>query len=121
MWCYFYVAYFVRDFWYCVTHLRQAIERLCAEPAEPAETPQELLDSLMSLRSENASIKGRTGRAVTVFIPDEVLERLRPDTAKQQLFVNKVAGQLVRRSLYAVWNEAAGRLPFSNTYRPLVE
>lgn len=85
-------------------------------PTTPAavetEIPAELLESLCQLRSDTVNSNNRTGRAVTVFIPAETLERLRPDAAKQNLFVNKVAAQLVRRSLYAVWHPQAGTVEF---------
>jgi len=76
------------------------------------EVPAELIESLMQLRSNSTSINGRTGQAVTVFIPAETLERLRPNAAKQRLFTDRVAKQLVRRALYGVWHAQAGAVEF---------
>lgn len=54
---------------------------------------------LMELRTASGSHKGRTGYAVTAFIPHEVVVKLRPDTARQMAFVERVATHLVRRAL----------------------
>lgn len=114
--------------WYCIArarHLANTIMNIDAqlqhrpttqtETVVEAEIPTELLESLMQLRAGDTTIKGRTGQAVTVFIPEEVLVKIRPDGAKQKLFIDRVAKQLVRRALYGVWHVQAGTVEFAST------
>lgn len=80
-----------------------------------AEIPAELLESLGQLRSKDATVKGRTGQAVTLWIPTETLAKLRANPTKQNLFIDNVAKKLVRRALYGLWQTSEGTVEFSKT------
>lgn len=104
--------------WYATRHARQvtdAMLRKSAEPPVPAdhELPAELLESLGQLRTKDATVKGRTGQAVTLWIPTETLAKLRANPTKQNLFIDNVANKLVRRALYGLWQTSEGTVEFS--------
>lgn len=106
--------------WYAARHARQVTDAILREPAEPPassdhELPNELIESLMQLKSKEATVKGRTGLAATVWIPMSVLENARPDVVKQKLLIDRVAKQLVRRQLYGLWQKSEGTVEFPKT------
>jgi hypothetical protein len=59
---------------------------------------------LTQLRVRQTNEAGRTGWAVTAFIPEEVLERIRPDVEKRKRFREKVIKILVGRALYGLYH-----------------
>ena len=60
---------------------------------------------LMQLRVHGMSIEGRTGYAVTAFIPEEVNERMRNSHKEvQNSFAHVIALELVSRALKQLWN-----------------
>jgi hypothetical protein len=59
----------------------------------------ELRAMLMQLRVYQTQEQGRSGFAVTAFIPQETVDRIRRDGDKQHNFIVKVARHLVRRAV----------------------
>jgi len=86
----------IDDAWAEVDAARAAVEKEAKEAREEAMVCRALL---MQLRVRQTQEQGRSGFAVTAFIPQEVVERLRRDVDKQKEFTDKVARHLVRRAL----------------------
>lgn len=61
-------------------------------------------EALICLRIKPHELNNRKGRAVTIFVPEDVLTRLRVDLVAREVFINKIAGQAVRRACLKVWS-----------------
>ena len=61
-------------------------------------------DWLMNLRVAGQSVRGRTGYAVTTFIPEDVLAALRARPERVPEFIKLVASELVARAMKGLWN-----------------
>jgi hypothetical protein len=64
----------------------------------------ELRALVLQLRVSESTHQGRAGFAVTAFIPNSAVEKLRPDPALQKAFIERVAAMLMRRAMLGLFH-----------------